>query len=208
MEKLDKILDSRAKLRIIRLFVSRTKEFKATGRQIGRLVGITAPAVHAALKILHAHSILLLDIIGRQHIYSLNTQNKIVKEILVPAFEKENSWNNDIPVFLKQNIRASGLQNKIISIILYGSFQSGHSDDGSDVDIAVVVKNKNVLNIVREKFESIIEPDFYKYFGMHLHPYIKDEEVFTKMIIKKMPPVSSLLESYTVVSGKDPLDMV
>ena len=47
---LDNILNTGSKVKIIRLFVSRRKDFMASGRQIARLVNITAPAAHAALK--------------------------------------------------------------------------------------------------------------------------------------------------------------
>lgn len=93
---LDSILNTGSKVKILRLFVSRREDFMATGRQVARFISITPPAAHAALKELRDQDILKQNIIGRQHIYSLNANNRIVKNILVPAFKKEHSFKEDV----------------------------------------------------------------------------------------------------------------
>ena len=71
-KRLDNIVNSKAKIAIIRLLVSKTDDFRASGREIANLVHLSAPAAHAALKELYNQSVLKLDIIGKQHIYSLD----------------------------------------------------------------------------------------------------------------------------------------
>ena len=88
---LDNILNTCSKVKIIRLFASKNADFAASGRHIARLANITAPTAHAALKELRNQGILKRNIIGRQHIYRLNDTSKIVKQILKPMFQKENS---------------------------------------------------------------------------------------------------------------------
>ncbi|MFC1570410.1 hypothetical protein ACFL4E_01365 [Candidatus Omnitrophota bacterium] len=88
---LDNILSTGLKVKIIRLFVSRREDFMASGREIAKLIDVTPPAAHAALKELSDRDILKMNIVGRQHIYKINKHNRIVKNILVPAFEKERS---------------------------------------------------------------------------------------------------------------------
>jgi len=118
-KSLDSILSTGSKTKIIRLFVSRKDGFRASGRQIATLVNITAPAVHATLKELYNLGILKRDIIGRQHIYSLDNNSKIVKEILKPMFQKESSLKQEIEDhFIKRT------QNRNVYIIA-GSNGSG-----------------------------------------------------------------------------------
>jgi len=116
---LDNILNTGSKAKIIRLFVPKIDGFKASGRRIARLVSITAPAAHAALKGLHKQGILKREIIGRQHLYSLDNNNAIVKEILKPMFRREISLKQEIGNHFIRQVR-----NKNIYIIA-GSNGSG-----------------------------------------------------------------------------------
>ena len=116
---LDSILNTGSKAKIIRLFVSRKDGFRASGRQIAKLVNVTAPSTHAALKELHNQDILKREIIGRQHIYSLNNNHRVVRQILKPMFQKESSLKQEIENHLIKQIR-----NKNIYIIA-GSNGSG-----------------------------------------------------------------------------------
>ena len=61
-KSLDNILNTNSKVRVIRLFISKREDFVATGREIARLIGITAPAVHTALKDLYSQDVLKRNI--------------------------------------------------------------------------------------------------------------------------------------------------
>lgn len=203
---LDSILNTGSKVKIIRLFISRTEDFMASGREIARLVNLTAPAAHASLKELYNQDILKQDIIGRQHIYRLNTDSRVVKNILEPAFKKEHSVRKDIFDFLKTQIKEKKIKNKIVSVVLYGSLETGTTDEKSDVDIAVITKNKTGKKQLEEVFTEDIASQFYDYFGAHLDIYIKTKDEFINRLKKNLPPVSTLMQSYSVVYGKDPIE--
>jgi len=91
-KSLDSILNTGSKLKVIRLFISRKNEFKTSGRQIAKLVNITAPTAHAALKELQNQGLLKREIVGKQHIYRLDENSAIVKQILKPMFQNESSF--------------------------------------------------------------------------------------------------------------------
>lgn len=91
--RIEDIIDSPSKLAILRLFISR-KGLKATGRRIAKLAGYSAPSTHDSLKDLHERNILKLDIIGKQHIYSLNEDDRIVQRIIRPLFAAEGNIKN------------------------------------------------------------------------------------------------------------------
>lgn len=203
---LDIILNTGSKIKIIRLFISRRPDFMASGREIARLINLTAPAAHAALKQLYDQDILKREIIGREHIYRLNVDNRIVKNILEPAFKRELSIKKDIFDFLKKKIKTEKMQNKIISLLLYGSLQTGTTEEKSDVDIAIITKDKTTKKQIEEIFTEDITNQFYDYFGVHLDIYIKTKDEFIKRLKKNQPPVSALMQSYSVVYGKDPVE--
>ncbi|MFH0772085.1 MAG: nucleotidyltransferase domain-containing protein, partial [Candidatus Omnitrophota bacterium] len=150
------------------------------------------------------HDILKFDIIGRQHIYRLNFSNRIVKEMLEPVFKKERAVKEDVIAFLNDKISEYKVRNIISSLILYGSLQSGQARQGSDCDIAVVVKDKPLKERLEGLFIDKISGEFSKYFGIHLDAYIKTKDEFIGKLKKNLPPVSALMNSYTVIYGQDP----
>lgn len=208
MEKsLDNILSSKLKIAIIRLFVSKTSDFKATGREIAKLTHFSAPAAHCALKELFNQGVLKLETIGKQHIYGLENSSRIVQRILKPMFKAEISLKGELKDFLVRQIKVVGIKKKIVSLLLYGSLQRGISNDKSDVDIAVIIKNKKDKEEIEEKFLNNISVKFYEYFKAHLDTYIKSADEFRARLKKNLPPVSTLMKSYSVIYGKEPLEV-
>lgn len=205
---LDIILDSKTKIKIIRLFISRSDAFRSSGREIAKWIKISPPTTHAALKELFSQGILRLEIIGKQHIYSLNTKNRIVEDILKPSFKKELSLKEDIKSFLIKKMEELKLKHKIDSLILYGSLQRGSTTDRSDVDIAVIVKDKKDNEEVKDKFIVDIAGQFSEYFGSHLDAYVKPRAEFVYRMKKHLSPVSSLMKSYSVIFGKEPFELI
>ena len=200
------IVDSPSKLAILRVFASR-RGLKATGRQIAKLVGYSAPSTHDSLKNLHERNILKLDIIGKQHIYTLNEEDRIVQKIIRPMFAAESNFKNEIRDFLLDEFKKNKIKAKIASLILYGSMQTEKAKKGSDVDVAVVVSRAADLRLVENVFSSEIIPRFKAYFGVQIDPYTKSADEFKQRLKKNKPPVSALMKSYSVLYGKEPLEV-
>jgi len=206
-KSLDNILNSKSKIAIIRLFVSKTPDFKATGREIAKLTSFSPPAAHAALKELFNQGVLKLDNIGKQHIYSLDNNNRIVQKILKPMFKEEVSLRDELKDFLVKQIDKAGIKEKILSIILYGSLQRGEAHHESDVDIAVIIKSQKDKKEIEDKFLNEISVKFYDYFKAHLDAYIKTKDEFRARLKKNLSPVSTLMKTYSVIYGKEPLEI-
>lgn len=204
--QVEDIVDSPPKLAILRVFASR-RGLKATGRQIAKLVGYSAPSTHDSLKNLHERNILKLDIIGKQHIYTLNEEDRIVQKIIRPMFAAESNFKNEIRDFLLDEFKKTKIKAKIASLILYGSVQTEKAKKGSDVDIAVVVSRAADLQPVENAFFSEITPRFKAYFGVQIDPYIKSADEFKKRLKRNNPPVSTLMKSYSILYGKEPLEI-
>jgi predicted nucleotidyltransferase len=209
MEKpLDAILNNETKVKIIRVFTSHTEGYCATGREIARRINVTAPTAHTALRELYEYQVLKREISGRNYLYSLNRENRTVKDMLLPIFEKEYSFKKDIFTFITKAIKEKRIEKHIVSVIFYGSQQTEKTYQDSDVDIAVVVKNKNALKTVEDVFIEEIDSSFRSYFGISLDVYIKTKKDFIDRLKKKMSPVSSLIKSYSMIYGVDPLDWI
>jgi len=205
-DDLNSILNSEIKIRIIRFLASRGEGYQATGREVARLVGTTAPTAHAALKDLYAYHILNYVISGRNHLYSLNRETRLVKEILLPMLQKENDFKKDAFEFILRLLKEHKSMNRIISIIFYGSQQKGKSNESSDIDIAVIVRDNSDLEIMEDLFIENITSSFYDYFGVSLDAYIKTQKDFADRLYKNLPPVSTLMKSYNVIYGEDPIN--
>jgi len=205
-DTLNDVLNSEIKIKVIRLFISRTEGYHATGREIARIVGTTAPTAHVALKDLYASHILNYEISGRNHLYSLNRKTRMVESILLPMFQKEDAFKNDVFEFIKTTLIKKKVMESIVSILLYGSQQRGKSDESSDIDIAVIVRTASDLKAIEDLFIEEITSSFYDYFGVSLDAYIKTQKDFTDRLNKNLPPVSTLMKSYSVVYGEDPIN--
>jgi DNA-binding transcriptional ArsR family regulator len=201
---LDGILDTRAKVRILRHFTSRTEDYMASGREVARRVGLSAPAAHAALKDLLDERIVERQIIGRQHIYRLNHAHRTVKEILAPAFRKAAALTDDVARYLVEALRERGILAAVESLMLYGSVVRGPVREGSDCDVAAIVRDGRSKARVERCLRDEIGPGFLAYFGMHLDPYVRTFGEFGKRMAKRLPPVSTMMDSYLVVHGRDP----
>ena len=178
----------------------------ASGSDVAKLIGLTPPAVHASLKELYGQDILRRDIVGKQHIYRLNTSGRIVNEILKPAFEKEHSIKEDIKGFLLKKIKDYRMATAVKSLILYGSLAQGKSQHTSDCDIAVVVKDSRSKKRIEDIFIEKISTEFSEYFGISLDAYIKTYDEFLGRLKRRLSPVDTLMKAYMVVYGKDPMD--
>ena len=200
------IVDSPSKLAILRVFASR-RGLKATGREVSRLAGYSVPSTHESLKDLYSRNILKLEVIGKQHIYTLNEDDRIVKRMIRPLFEAEGNVKNEIRDFLIKELKGAAIDKAVFSLILFGSVQSGEVGKNSDVDIAVVVEKAADLKKVTEVFDAKITPAFNTYFGVHLDPYIKTAADFRGRLKKNLPPVSTLIKSYAVLYGREPLEV-
>lgn len=206
LSHVDEIVGSPSKIGILRV-LSSGKGFKATGREIARRAGFSVPATHESLKDLHSRNVLTLDIIGKQHIYALNEQDRIVQKLIRPIFEMEIGFKEEIGIFIKEQMRMAGVQKYVASALLYGSLQKDTAVQGSDVDVAVVVSKAADLEKVSDAFESRVAPFFKTYFGTQLDLYIKSASEFRESLKKKRPPLGDLIKSYTVLYGKEPLEI-
>ncbi|MBF0121808.1 MAG: nucleotidyltransferase domain-containing protein [Candidatus Omnitrophica bacterium] len=203
---LERILDSQAKVAILRV-LSLGVDRRMGGSEIARATGFSIPSTHDSLKALHALGVVTMELLGNQHVYVLNHKDRIVQKILLPMFNAEGNWKKDAKDKLIQGMKDTGILSSIVSVILYGSIQQGNAKQGSDLDLAVIVKAPADLEKASDAFLGPIAVDFASYFRIRLDAYIKTADDFSKMLKRNSPPISTLMKAYSVLYGKEPLEI-
>lgn len=169
-----------------------------TVRELARLSGFSHPKVSKVIKELEAASVVKLQPIGRAYQIMLNEESYILRSIIEPAFKAEQETVNE----LISTIRPFFVNKKILSAAIFGSVARGQEKRSSDVDLLVVAEDKEIAN------ESVAEASTVTLstFGTALSPLIMNKDQLVSKRNKKL--VKSILESYLLVYGKDPREMV
>ena len=203
---LEKILDSEAKVAILRV-LSTGVDRHMGGSEIARSAGFSIPSTHDSLKALHAVGVVTMELLGNQHVYALNRKDRIVHKVILPMFKADGNWKKDLKERVVHGMQDASILQSVISVILYGSVQQGSAKQGSDLDLAIIARSAADLPSVREAYLGPIAQDLSAYIGMRLDAYIKTSEEFSKMLKRNSPPVSTLMKAYSVLYGKEPLEI-
>ena len=206
LRPLEKILDSQTKVALLRVLSSGVDR-RMGGSEIARVAGFSVPSTHDALKALHTAGVVTMELLGNQHVYAMNRKDRIVQKIILPMFKSEGGWRKDLKEKLIKGMRGAGILLSVDSVILYGSVQQGSAKSGSDLDLAIIVKQTGDQVKVREAFLGPIAADIAAYFGMRLDAYIKSAREFSEMLKRNSPPLSELMKAYSVLYGKEPLEI-
>ena len=135
--------------KLLRIFLNNPDHSFYT-KEISRNTGVGSGTVNVFLKNIHKDNILKKEIVGNVHLYSLNNESEIVKQMknlnTILNFKK----NKLVEEFLKND-------DSIISIILYGSYANGEYDSKSDIDLVILVNKKKQFTNTIQKLESKIK---------------------------------------------------
>lgn len=167
---LSDILGSRIKVDILRL-LSRTRS-DHTGREIAGIIGCSHNAARSALEDLERSGLVIHRQAGRANLYSLDEDNVVVTDILSSAFLVEDGLLGEVASIISRWIGSS-----LSSIILFGSIARGDEDQGSDIDVVVVLKDGADPD---SKEESLADAslEVVRRFGNKLSPILETESGF------------------------------
>jgi len=197
---LDRILDNEAKIKILRFLIKTGAQWN--GRQIAKEVGVTPATSHKALHGLYKEGVLLLENVGKTHLYSLNSNNYLVSGLLNPLFAKEDKVLSDIVAMIKKSIILSSVSENIVSVVLFGSVNLRKDSPKSDIDLAVVVKDKESLRKAENLFAEI-DKRISAEFGNTVSPYINTVTGFKVKRKKGLDIIKNILKSNTLIYGRE-----
>jgi len=135
--------------KLLRIFLNNPDHSFYT-KEISRDTGIGSGTVNVFLNNIYKDKILNKEIVGNVHLYNLNNESEIVKQMKILNTIIEFKKNKLIEEFLKND-------DSIISIILYGSHANGEYDSKSDIDLVILVNKKKQFTNAIQKLESKIK---------------------------------------------------
>ena len=184
------------KLKIIN-FLSRNAEKSFTINEISNSLEEYYSFVHRTISNLIKDGIIIKNKAGKSHLCSLNLG--IEKTIaLIQLSEIENrdefySINKELKLVLEDFVNSASSQNRIITIILFGSYAKGTSTKGSDIDALLVTGRKfNVDKIARE---------IYAKYGKEMNVVMMTPEDFKKQKGKEI--IREIIKNHYVLYGAE-----
>jgi len=191
---LDSILSQKTKVKILRYLVSQDVEH--SGREIARGSVVNHWQCNKILKELHQEGILTLRKFSNTYLYGLKRDTYIAKELIVPLFSREKSLIENLALELK-SLKFKG----IISVILFGSLANGKEKPHSDIDVLVIVDDKEDKKIIEREIENKNEY-FRRYYGNDISPYILNKSEFKKRYASGDKLLSSVIKTGRYIFGK------
>ncbi|MDO9572464.1 MAG: nucleotidyltransferase domain-containing protein [Candidatus Omnitrophota bacterium] len=193
---LNNILGQYSKVKILRFLVK--SQAQLNGREIAKNVGLSHVKAHTALKDLTKHGVVNMRSVGSSLVYWLNEEHFLVKEIIRPAFEKEEGVFEHIARIVLKAI----IPPRPLSIILFGSFARGNAEADSDIDIVIMYphsKNKSLLS----KELSEAEKKVTSLFGNQLSCVPLAIDGFQRKLKAKDKFINEIVRTGKVIYGKN-----
>jgi predicted nucleotidyltransferase len=188
---LDHIFINTSNLAVLRVLDERVTGL--SGRETARLAGISLRAAQLSLNSLEKLKIVNRHYGGREHIFTLNRNNYIAKEIISNIFSAEESFRNSVFKQIK-----SKLSKLTDSIILFGSVARQEESADSDLDVCIVYSRG--LTKIEESVSSLRDELNDKY-GVTLAPFYITKKEFRTRVRKGKSPVDSIIKHGKVLSG-------
>jgi predicted nucleotidyltransferase len=104
-----------------------------SGRTVARQAGLSPTTTNGALGDLAAHGIVKSNTKGRAHLWVLQEDNDLVKQM--EGFAR-------VPDKMAGQVVVNALGSEPISVMLFGSVARGESGPSSDVDLLVIAKDR------------------------------------------------------------------
>ncbi len=156
MQPLEQIFGSKNNVRVLRYLIKHPDwEFNIT--ELSNDTKINKGTLSKLIKRLSENNAVRMNKKGKILLFKLNKENLLIKNLIIPSFKIEDSLFDN---FIKPKIIRLRSKN-IISIILYGSYSKGDFRLNSDLDLLIVVKNKNkeLQNKINDLRKNFLEED-------------------------------------------------
>lgn len=193
------VLHEDAQTRVLRFLWRSRAEW--SGREIARKVGLSAPACHETLKKLDARGLVELRRVSNVHLYKINSENYLVRNVFALQFEAEAAMPKQIVAAVKKSLVASP-KSDIVSIVLFGSMARGTERLGSDLDLLVVVPAKESVKALEPRIERL-RTLLFKRFSMPLSPYVQTLSELQDKHRRELPLIREILKDGRIIFGQD-----
>lgn len=165
-----------------------------SGREIARISKLSNRTAQSVLANLESLGLVNRTIGGRDHLFTLNRNNKIVSKLIKYIFEFEEGFGKEIVSSIKKK-----LSPLVSSLILFGSVSRKEEDYSSDFDLCIIyTKNKTKI----ENTVSELRDKLYDDYKVTLAPFYITETDFKKRAKKNLSPVNNIIKDGILITGK------
>ena len=198
MQLIELILGKKNNIKVLRHLIKH-KNWQFNITELAKDININKGILSRLINNLEKENIIKVNRKGKIKIFSINKGNLFIQEVIIPIFEKEDTfYYNILNKFVKK------IKNNVISIIAYGSVVSGEIKLTSDIDILIIINKKN--KILEEKTNKI-KKEFLEN-DLLLRVDLINISEFKKLYKTKEPFIKSLIRQHKILYGKSLKELI
>lgn len=198
MQLIEEIFGKKNNIKVLRHLIKH-KDWQFNITELAKDANINKGILSRLINNLEKENIIKINKKGKIKLFSINKENLFIREVIMPMFEKEDTFYYDIlNKFLKK------IKKDVISIIVYGSVVSGKIKLTSDIDILIITNSKD--KILEKKINGI-KKEFLDNDLLLRADLISISEL-RKVYKTKEPFIKSLTENHKILYGKSLMEMI
>jgi predicted nucleotidyltransferase len=194
----DEIFRSWSHVAVLRALLDSTSG--CTGNEVARISGMQPRSALKALTALETMCIVRRQRGGRDHLFTLNRDHVLVREVILPMLERERDLFSIITKELAANLKRSAM-----SAVVFGSVARREEIPTSDFDICCLIETEKQKDSLREKLLTLI-PQFHNRFGIKISPLLFTIEELKKK--KNNPLIKEIMDHGIRIHGKKMQELI
>ena len=191
---LDEVFSTWSHISTLRILMDATRPL--SGREIARLSHMNHRSCLQALTRLEHIGFVHRARGGRDHLFTVNRENRLWNEGILPLLEIERRHLGRLAKRLRKE-----LANYVESAILYGNSVMKREAHDTTVDLCLVINNRMMEQEIRSHLK-IITPIVWKRYGARLQTVIFTESEFIRRAKRRQVSVQAICNEGQVISGK------
>ena len=199
MQLLEQTFGSKNSIKVLRQLAKHENwEFNIT--ELARDVNINKGVLSRLIKKLNENNIIKVNQKGKIMLFKINKENTLIKNLIIPAFKIEDKLFDE---FIKPRILK--LKSKdLLSIILYGSYAKEDFKLTSDLDLLIIIKNKNdqLENEINELKREFLDQDLL------VRVDLMTLKEFKRLYKLKEPLIISIEKNHKILYGYNFNDLI
>ena len=191
---LDEVFSTWSHIAVLRVLMDTLRPL--SGREIARLSHMNHRSCLQALTRLEHISFVNRDRGGRDHLFTVNRENRLWTEGILPLLEIERRHLGRLAKRLRKE-----LSLYVESAILYGSGIMKRDAHDTTIDLCLIINNRMTEHEIRSHLK-VITPMIWKRYGAKLQAIIFTENEFIRRVHRSHASVQAILREGQVIAGK------